>query len=93
MGNVLTLIRGQADGKYDDVLDVAEVLARGNYGSVVNANAVMVRQSPLFKKTKAELDRSNGNGKVAERSDDSDLPAGTMYAGDLAARKRQAESH
>ena len=52
----VTLDRKTGDGRYEDVIDVCEVLADGDLGSSANALAVMARQSPLFKKTV----RSNG---------------------------------
>lgn len=47
----LTIDRATGDGKYADVLDVAERLANGDYGSATNAVVVMIRQSPLFAET------------------------------------------
>jgi len=47
--------RDTGDDRYGDVLDVAERLAEGDYGSAANAIAVMVRQSPLFQETLAKL--------------------------------------
>lgn len=46
---------GKGDGRYGDLLDVAEALAAGDYGSASNAVLVMARQSPLFQATLAEL--------------------------------------
>lgn len=51
----ILLQRGVRDGKYDELLDVSEFLGEGDYGSAPNALAVMVRQSPLFQSTLAEL--------------------------------------
>jgi len=51
----LKIERATGNGKYGDVLDVAEALADGNYGTSPNALAVMVRQSPLFQETLTKL--------------------------------------
>lgn len=51
MITALTIDRVTGDGKYADVLDVCQELANGDYGSATNALIVMVRQSPLFKRT------------------------------------------
>ncbi len=40
--------RQTGSGKYADVLDAAEKLGDGDYGSAANALAVMARQSRLF---------------------------------------------
>lgn len=50
--------RETGDGKYADILDVAEHLANGDYGSATNAIAVMVRQSPLFKQAVTNLENA-----------------------------------
>lgn len=47
--------RQTGNGKYGDVLDAAEQLAAGDYGSAVNALAVMVRKSPLFHEATLQL--------------------------------------
>jgi len=47
--------RNTGDERYGDVLDVAERLAEGDYGTAANAIAVMVRQSPLFQQTLEKL--------------------------------------
>lgn len=49
------ICRETGNGKYGDVLDVAEVLAQGDYGTAANAIVVMARQSPLFQKTLREI--------------------------------------
>lgn len=50
---MLTQIAINRDGgdKHAEILDVAEVLANGDYASGTNALVVMVRQSPLFQAT------------------------------------------
>jgi hypothetical protein len=65
MINGVTIDRQTGDGKYADVLAVAEHLGDGDYGSAANAIAVMVRQSRLFSKTLAQLKEADGgDGKV-----------------------------
>ncbi len=51
MAQNVMLDRTTGGGRYEDVIDVCEVLADGNLGSSANALAVMARQSPLFRKT------------------------------------------
>lgn len=64
MVTAVTIDRATGDGKYADVLDVAERLGRvGDYGSAANAIAVMVRQSRLFAKTSEQL-KGADSGKV-----------------------------
>lgn len=58
MINGVTIDRQTGDGKYADVLDVAEDLGLRTCGSAANAIAVMVRESPLFSKTLKQLERS-----------------------------------
>lgn len=55
MIQMVTVSREAAGGKYEDVLDVCEALARGDYGSATNALNVMARQSPLFAETMTKL--------------------------------------
>ena len=55
MIQMVTVSRDSAGGKYEDVLDVCEELARGDYGSATNALNVMARQSPLFVETMSKL--------------------------------------
>ena len=47
--------RETGNGKYGDVLDVAEALGNGDYGTAANAVVVMARQSPLFRETLAQV--------------------------------------
>lgn len=63
MINGVTIDRQTGDGKYADVLDVAEHLGRGDQGSAANALAVMVRQSPMFLATLRELKRAGSKKK------------------------------
>ena len=51
----ITIDRQTGHGKYADVLDAADELARGDYGSATNAIAVMVRQSDLYREAIAKL--------------------------------------
>ena len=51
----ITIDREQRNGAYGDIIDAAMHLANGDYGSGVNAIAVMVRQSPLFKQAQDEM--------------------------------------
>lgn len=44
------------DGRYGDVLDVAEYLGNGDLGSAVNALCVMARQSDLYRQAIAEIE-------------------------------------
>ena len=60
MAQNITLDRTTGGGRYEDVIDVCDFLAEGDYGSSANALAVMARQSPLFKK----IAKQNGNGKT-----------------------------
>lgn len=64
----ISIERKSGEGKYVDVLDVAEALADGDYGSARNALAVMARQSPLFRETLARLREHNGRKKPKETS-------------------------
>ena len=45
----------QADGRYADILRVADRL-KGHYGSATNAFAHMVRESPLYVSEMAKMD-------------------------------------
>ena len=58
----VVLDRATGGGRYEDVIDVCEALAAGDYGSSANALAVMARQSPLFEKTV----KNNGASKTNE---------------------------
>ena len=58
MAQNVTLDRTTGGGRYEDVIDVCETLAAGDYGSAANALAVMARQSPLF------IEVANGNGEA-----------------------------
>lgn len=65
MLNTVTIER-HVDGrvtKYADVLDAAEALSNGDYGSGINAIAVMVRQSHLFKKYQRGLQEGQGRNQ------------------------------
>lgn len=62
MAQNVTLDRTTGGGRYEDVIDVCEALAAGDYGSSANALAVMARQSPLFQ----EIKNGNGIGKKTE---------------------------
>lgn len=65
MINGVTIDRQTGDGKYADVLDVAEHLGLRKCGSAANAIAVMVRQSRLFSKTSDQLKEADrGDGKI-----------------------------
>lgn len=55
MADALTISRETGNGRHSDILDVAEHLGRGIYGSATNALVVMVRQSPLFRETVKKL--------------------------------------
>lgn len=48
MLTALHLDRIAGNGRYIDIIDVAEQLGAETYGSGNNALAVMVRESPLF---------------------------------------------
>ena len=56
----MTIDRRSGGGKYADVIDAADRLGRGDFGSASNALVVMVRQSELFKTTIAEIRSENG---------------------------------
>lgn len=45
----ITLNREVGNGKYADVIDIAEILASGELGTPANAIAVCVRESPRGK--------------------------------------------
>ena len=62
MADAITINRARSSGKHGDILDVAEYLGSGIYGSATNALVVMCRQSPLFKATLAELQRASVPG-------------------------------
>jgi hypothetical protein len=47
----ISFTRGVADDRWADILDVAERLADGDLHNATNAAAVMVRSSPLYRKT------------------------------------------
>jgi len=51
----LRMSRDVGDGKYGDVLDAAEELGAGDYGSATNALAVMARQSQLYIEATARI--------------------------------------
>lgn len=46
----ITVNRLVGNGKYSDVIDIAEVLASEDLGTPANAIAVMVRESDRFRK-------------------------------------------
>jgi len=48
--------RATGEGRYEDVIDVAEYLGESVYGSASNALVAMCRQSHLFQETKRKLD-------------------------------------
>ena len=62
----LCIERLTANGKYADVLDAAELLAAGSYGSATNAVVVMARQSPLFREAQAQLQREKARTGTTE---------------------------
>ncbi len=47
----IVIDRNTKDGEYATIVDVCEFLAADKLGSATNAAAVMMRSSPLFKKT------------------------------------------
>lgn len=48
----VAITRDRDDQKHHEILDVAEFLAEhGDYGSGANTVVVMIRQSPLYKRT------------------------------------------
>jgi hypothetical protein len=51
MTTAIILERRTGNGKYSDVIDVCDELGRNEYGSAVNAAAVLIRQSPKFTDT------------------------------------------
>jgi hypothetical protein len=68
MISAVTIDRATGDGKYGDVLDIAEVLAKKDHGSATNAIAVMVRQSFLFRRTRQRLNEGNARCGASESS-------------------------
>lgn len=62
MASTIQLDRKTADGKYIELLEVCEHLARTQCGSAVNALWVMACQSDLYAATRLELDQK---GKAA----------------------------
>lgn len=55
----MTIDRTTANGKYAELLDVAEHLGKGDCGSATNAIAVMAKQSPLFREALTQLQQDN----------------------------------
>ncbi len=58
MITAITIDRTTGDGKYTDIIDTAELLGDEDYGSAVNAIAVMVRQSPLFQDAQKRMKKA-----------------------------------
>ena len=67
----ITLDRRKGNGKYADVLDVAERLAQGDYATATNAFVVMVRQSLLFRATlqKMQTEKRDEKDEDSPRQD------------------------
>lgn len=61
----VTIDRRSRNGAYSDILDAAQVLAGGDYGSATNAIAVMVRQSPHYHSAISQLNRSDEQDQIA----------------------------
>ena len=55
--DTVLISRTTGPGRYTDIIDVCEELAKGDAASGGNAIAIMVRQSPLFRRTLAKLKR------------------------------------
>ena len=53
----VTIDRRSRKGAYADILDAAQQMAGGDYGSATNAIAVMVRQSPHYSVAMERLKR------------------------------------
>lgn len=63
----VTIDRETGNGKYVEVIDVAEHLGLGDYGSAANALSAMAKQSPLFVEALSRLKQAakkGGKGKA-----------------------------
>lgn len=54
---VRSILLTRGTERHDDVLDVCEVLAVGDYGTPTNALIVVVRKSPLYRETLEAIER------------------------------------
>lgn len=58
MLNAVVIDRRTGDGKFGDVIDVAEWLASGDWGSAPNALAVMARRSDLYREATEAMQKN-----------------------------------
>ncbi len=65
MTTALNIDSRTKNGAYAEIIEVAERLGKGKYGSASNALAVMARESPLFRRTLAEIKAERGDDSTA----------------------------